>query len=57
MARRFIEPEDGGQDVFVHITAVRRAGMTDLREGQRLEFDLGAGRDSNSAAENLVPLD
>ncbi|WP_420393816.1 cold-shock protein [Acuticoccus sp.] len=36
----FIQPDDGGADVFVHISAVERAGMTSLTEGQRVSFDL-----------------
>ena len=36
----FIEPEDGGKDVFVHISAVERAGMTSLQEGQKVSFEL-----------------
>lgn len=36
----FIQPVDGGQDVFVHISAVERAGMHDLREGQKLNYEL-----------------
>jgi cold shock protein len=36
----FIQPEDGGSDVFVHISAVERAGMTGLHEGQKLSFEL-----------------
>jgi CspA family cold shock protein len=36
----FIQPDDGGKDVFVHISAVERAGMGDLREGQKLKFEL-----------------
>jgi cold shock protein len=36
----FIQPDGGGQDVFVHISAVERAGMSDLREGDKLSFDL-----------------
>ena len=36
----FIEPEDGGQDVFVHISAVERAGMSSLNEGQKVSFDV-----------------
>lgn len=53
----FIEPSEGGKDVFVHITAVQRAGMTDLQEGQRLEYEVVEGRNGKSAAENLVKLD
>lgn len=36
----FIQPDDGGQDVFVHISAVERAGMRDLREGQKISYEL-----------------
>jgi len=36
----FIEPEDGGKDVFVHISAVERAGLTSLQEGQKVSFEL-----------------
>ncbi len=36
----FIQPEDGGQDVFVHISAVERAGMSNLLEGQKISFEL-----------------
>ena len=53
----FIEPEGGGGDAFVHISAVERAGLTGLREGQKVQFDLEPGRDGKSAAENLVALD
>ena len=53
----FIEPEGGGQDAFVHISAVERAGMSDLREGQKVQYDLEPGRDGKSAAGNLVALD
>ena len=53
----FIEPSDGSKDAFVHISAVERAGLQSLREGQKVEFDIVAGRDGRSAAENLVALD
>ncbi len=53
----FIQPSDGSRDAFVHISAVERAGMADLREGQKIEYDLVPGRDGKSAAENLVALD
>jgi cold shock protein len=50
----FIQPEDGGKDVFVHISAVERAGMSSLSEGQKVSFDVVADRRSGkSAAENL----
>ncbi len=53
----FIEPEDGSKDAFVHITAVQKAGLQDLREGQRVQFDLTEGRNGKTAAENLSLLD
>ena len=53
----FIEPEDGSKDAFVHISAVERAGMSGLNEGQKVEFELVAGRDGKMAAENLVVSD
>ena len=53
----FIEPSNGGPDVFVHISAVERAGMSSLREGQKLEYELAAGYNGKKAAENLVALD
>jgi cold shock protein len=36
----FIQPDDGGKDAFVHVTAIERAGMSDLREGQKISFEL-----------------
>ncbi len=53
----FIEPEDGSKDAFVHVSAVERAGLTGLREGQKVEYELTEGRDGKMAAENLVALD
>jgi CspA family cold shock protein len=53
----FIEPEDGGKDAFVHITAVEKASLSGLREGQKVEYELVAGRDGKEAADNLVALD
>ena len=40
----FIQPDDGGKDVFVHVTALERAGMHDLVEGQKVSFDVEADR-------------
>ena len=48
----FIQPEDGGADVFVHISAVKRAGLRSLNEGQRVSFDIVKER-GKSAAGNL----
>ena len=53
----FIEPSDGGNDAFVHISAVEQAGMSTLREGQKVEYELVAGRNGKSSAENLVAKD
>jgi CspA family cold shock protein len=53
----FIEPSDGSKDAFVHISAVERAGLHALREGQKVEYELVAGRNGKSSAENLVALD
>ena len=49
----FISPDDGSKDAFVHISAVERAGLSNLREGQRVEYELQPGRDGKSSAENL----
>jgi len=49
----FIQPEDGSADVFVHISAVEQAGIRDLREGQKLSFDLERGKTGKMAAINL----
>ena len=46
----FITPENGGTDAFVHISAVERAGVSDLREGQKVSFDLVADRKSGKMA-------
>jgi cold shock protein len=48
----FIQPDDGSKDVFVHISAVERAGMRDLNEGQKVSFDVVTER-GKSAAANL----
>ena len=50
----FIEPEDGFRDAFVHISAVESAGLTDLREGQKVCFEVVSGRDGKMVAENLT---
>ncbi len=50
----FIQPEDGGVDAFVHVSAVERAGMTALREGQKISFDLAKdARTGKMSAANL----
>jgi CspA family cold shock protein len=49
----FIEPQDGGRDAFVHISAVERAGYDSLSEGQRVEYEIVRGNNGKSSAENL----
>lgn len=49
----FIQPSDGSKDVFVHISAVERAGIGNLHEGQQLSFDLERGQQGKSSAVNL----
>jgi cold shock protein len=49
----FIAPEGGGQDVFVHISAVEKAGYSNLAEGARISFELVTGRSGKMSAENL----
>ena len=49
----FIEPDDGSSDVFVHISAVERAGYTGLAEGARISYELRAGRSGKMSAEDL----
>ncbi len=52
----FIEPDDGGKDVFVHISAVERAGMGTLNEGQKISYEIATERGKTSAA-NLQAVD
>ena len=49
----FIQADDGSKDVFVHITAVERAGMSTLKDGQAVQYELVKGKDGKSSAENL----
>jgi cold shock protein len=52
----FIQPDAGGADVFVHISAVERAGMRDLNEGQKISYEIVADkRSGKSSADNLKP--
>jgi cold shock protein len=52
----FIEPETGGKDAFVHISAVERSGLSTLREGQKVSYELERGRDGKESATNLQAL-
>ncbi|RYE85692.1 MAG: cold-shock protein [Hyphomicrobiales bacterium] len=49
----FIQPDDGSKDAFVHVTALERAGISGLAEGQKVTFDLESGRDGRVSAVNL----
>ena len=50
----FIQPESGGKDVFVHISAVERAGLTGLNDDQKVTFDIESGRDGRESATNIA---
>jgi CspA family cold shock protein len=52
----FIQPEDGGQDVFVHISAVEGAGLAALDENQKVSYELETGRNGKSSAVDLKVL-
>lgn len=52
----FITPEQGDKDAFVHISAVERAGLQGLNEGQKVQYELQPGRNGKEAAENLQLL-
>jgi len=49
----FIQPDDGSKDVFVHVSAVEKAGLSTLNEGQKVGFELVKGKNGKSSAENL----
>lgn len=53
----FIEPEDGSKDAFVHISAVERAGLSNLAEGQKVQYELQSGQNGKTSAENLKIVD
>lgn len=50
----FIAPADGGRDVFVHISAVERSGLSQLNDGQAVTYDIESGRDGRESAINLA---
>ena len=52
----FIAPEDGGKDIFVHITAVQRAGLESLADNQKVKYELREGRDGRQSASDLELL-
>jgi CspA family cold shock protein len=53
----FIQPEEGGQDAFVHITAVERAGMRTLNQDQKVSYDLEEDQRGKTKAVNLQPVE
>ncbi len=53
----FIQPEDGSKDAFVHISAVERAGLMSLAEGQKVQYELQNGQNGKTSAENLSIVD
>lgn len=53
----FIAPDTGGKDVFVHISAVERAGLTGLADNQKVEYELESGRDGRESAGSLSLID
>lgn len=53
----FIQPEGGSKDVFVHISALERAGLSGLADGQKVTYDLEAGRDGRESATEIVLVD
>lgn len=52
----FIAPDDGGKDVFVHISAVERAGLKGLSDNQKISYELQSGRDGRASASDLKLL-
>ena len=53
----FIEPNDGSKDAFVHISAVEKAGLNILHEGQKVEYEVVPGQNGKASAENLITTD
>lgn len=49
----FIQPDDGSKDAFVHVSAIERAGLSGLNEGDKVNYDLETGRDGRASATNL----
>ncbi len=53
----FIEPSEGGKDVFIHISALQRAGIGSLSEGQKIEYEVVTGNNGKSSAESVKIVD
>ena len=52
----FIEPESGGKDVFLHISALERAGLREIADGQKISYELESGRDGRTSASQIQLL-
>ena len=50
----FIQPDDGSKDVFLHVSAVERAGLQSPQDGQKVEYELESGRDGRTSASDLT---
>jgi CspA family cold shock protein len=50
----FVQPDTGGKDIFVHISAVQRAGLQTLKEGQKVTYEIQTQKDGRQSAENLA---
>jgi CspA family cold shock protein len=50
----YVQPDTGGKDIFVHISAVQRAGMQTLKEGQKVTYEIQTQKDGRQSAENLA---
>lgn len=53
----FIQPDDGSKDVFLHVSALESAGVSNVREGQKIEYELATGRDGRKSASNIKLVD
>ena len=49
----FIQPDDGGKDIFLHVSAVERAGLQSPADGQKVEYEMESGRDGRTSAGDL----
>ena len=52
----FIQPESGGKDIFLHVSALERAGINGIADGQKVQYDLETGRDGRASAGNITLL-
>ena len=50
----FVQPDDGGKDIFLHVSALERAGLTGLADGQKISYEIETGRDGRSSAGSIA---